>query len=83
LISEESAPESRGLRDLASLAGWPELAVPAGFTKDPMLRVGLSFLGPPFSEAKLLVLGYVFERAESVRRLPLTTPALPGERFEY
>ena len=76
-------PESRGWRDLASLAGWPELAVPAGFTKDPALPVGLSFLGPAFSEAKLFALGYAFERAQPVRRLPLTTPPLPGERFEY
>jgi amidase len=83
LISEESTPESRGWRDLASLTGWPELVVPAGFTKDPMLPVGLSFLGPAFSEAKLLALGYGFERAVPVRRLPSTTPALPGERFEY
>ena len=83
LISEESTPESRGFRDLASLAGWPDLSVPAGFTRDPMLPVGLSFLGPAFSEARVLALGYAFERAQPVRRLPVTTPALPGERFEY
>lgn len=83
LIREEGTPESRGWRDLASLAGWPELVVPAGFTKDPMLPVGLAFLGPAFSEAKVLALGYAFERAQPMRRLPLTTPALPGERFEY
>ena len=83
LISEESTPDTRGWRDLASLAGWPELVVPAGFTKDLVLPVGLSFLGPPFSEARLLALGSSFERARPVRRLPVTTPALPGERFEY
>jgi Asp-tRNA(Asn)/Glu-tRNA(Gln) amidotransferase A subunit family amidase len=83
LISEESTPESRGFRDLASIVGWPDLSVPAGFTKDPMLPVGLSFLGPPFSEARVLALGYAFERAQPMRRLPGTTPALPGERFEY
>ena len=83
LISEESTPETRGWRDLASLTGWPELVVPAGFTKEPMLPIGLSFLGPAFSEARLLALGYAFERAAPLGRRPLTTPGLPGERFEY
>lgn len=83
LISEESTPEARGWRDLASLAGWPDLSVPAGFTNDRRLPVGLSFLGPAFSEAKLLSLGYAFERALPVKRLPSSTPARPGERVEY
>jgi amidase len=83
LISEESTPESRGWRDLAALTGWPDLVVPAGFTTDPALPVGLSFLGPAFSEARLLALGYSFERARPVRRLPAATPRLPGERLEY
>jgi amidase len=83
LISEEPIPESRGWRDLGSLAGWPEVVVPAGYTMDPMLPMGLSFLGPAFSEATLLALGHAFERAHPVRQLPPTTPALPGERFDY
>jgi amidase len=45
--------------------------------------VALSFLGPAFSEAKLLAFGRAFEQALSVRRLPVTTPPLPGEHFEY
>jgi amidase len=48
-----------------------------------MLPIGLSFLGPAFSEPRLLALGNAFEQARPVRRLPPTTPALPGERFEY
>jgi amidase len=68
---------------LGNLTGWPDLIVPAGFTSDPMLPVALSFLGPAFSEAKLLAYGNAFEQALAVRRLPVTTPALPGERFEY
>jgi amidase len=83
LISEESTPEARGWRDLASLTGWPDLSVPAGYTKDRQLPVGLSFLGPAFSEPRLLALGHAFERAQPNRRLPPSTPPLPGERFEY
>jgi amidase len=64
--------------NIANLTGFPDLIVPAGFTGDD-LPVGLSFLGPAFSEPKLLALGYSFEQATSARRLPVHTPRLPGE----
>jgi amidase len=68
---------------LCNLSGWPDLVVPAGFTKNPSLPVTLSFIGPAFSEARLLALGFGFEQASHARRLPATTPQLPGEKFEY
>jgi len=68
---------------LANMSGWPDLIVPAGFTSDPALPVGLSFIGPAFSEARLLALGRAFELALPARRLPVTTPPLPGEKFDY
>jgi amidase len=87
LIKDESAvlPPVLGGQwsRLANVTGWPDLVVPAGFTSDPMLPVALSFLGPAFSEAKLLAFGHAFEQALAVRRLPATTPPLPGEHFEY
>jgi amidase len=64
--------------NIANLTGFPDLIVPAGFTGDD-LPVGLSFLGPAFSEGKLLALGYSFEQATKARRLPVHTPKLPGE----
>jgi len=64
--------------NIANLTGFPDLIVPAGFTGDD-LPVGLSFLGPAFSEGKLLSLGYSFEQAARARRLPVHTPRLPGE----
>jgi amidase len=64
--------------NLANLTGFPDLIVPAGFTGD-VLPVALSFLGRPFSEGKLLALGYSFEQATRARRLPIHTPRLPGE----
>ena len=64
--------------NLANLTGFPDLIVPAGFTGDG-LPVTLSFLGGAFSEGKLLALGYSFEQATRARRLPVHTPALPGE----
>ena len=63
--------------NLANLSGFPDLIVPAGFTTDD-LPVALSFLGPAFSEARLLALGYSFEQATKARRLPVHTPLLPG-----
>ena len=83
LIAQESQPEARGFRDLAPLAGWPDLSVPAGYTADPALPIGLSFVGRPFAEARLLSLGLAFEKARPMRRVPPTTPPLPGERVEY
>jgi amidase len=68
---------------LANLSGWPDLIVPAGFTSDPKLPVTISFVGPAFSEARLLALGYAFEQALPMRALPAKTPALPGETITY
>ncbi len=64
--------------NLANLSGFPDLIVPAGFTSD-RLPVGLSFVGPAFSEGRLLGLGYAFEQTTKARRRPVHTPALPGE----
>ena len=68
---------------LANAAGWPDLIVPAGFTSDPALPVAISFIGPAFSEARLLALGYAFEQLMPARRLPVHTPRLDGEKFDY
>ena len=64
--------------NLANLSGFPDLIVPAGFSTDH-LPIGLSFLGPAFSEARLLAIGYSFEQATKVRRLPAHTPLRAGE----
>ena len=64
--------------DVVSLAGVPDLIVPAGFTPRG-LPVGISFIGRAFSEARLFALGYAFEQATRARRDPVHTPPLPGE----
>jgi amidase len=52
----------------AAVAGYPHLTVPAGFVQG--LPLGLSFVGRPFSEWRLLALGHAFERATQYRRAP-------------
>ena len=64
--------------NLANLSGFPDLIVPAGFSTDH-LPIGISFLGAAFGEARLLALGYSFEQATKVRRLPIHTPLRSGE----
>ena len=50
-----------GAGSLAAVAGYPHLTVPMGLVKG--LPVGLSFMGPKWSEQLLLNLGYAFEQA--------------------
>ena len=57
-----------GAGTLAAVAGYPHLTVPMGLVKG--LPVGLSFIGPKWSEARLLSLGYAYEQA----RGPFPTP---------
>ncbi len=64
--------------DLANLSGYPDLVVPAGMTPNG-LPVSVSFLGPAFSEARLLGYGYDFEQATRARRLPRYTPMLASD----
>jgi amidase len=50
-----------GAGNLAAVAGYPHLTVPMGLVKG--MPVGLSFMGPKWSEATLLSLGYAYEQA--------------------
>jgi amidase len=60
---------------LAAVAGYPHLTVPMGLVSG--LPVGLSFIGPAWSEAALLKYGYAFEQAAHARTPPTLRPTVP------
>jgi amidase len=63
---------------IASGLHWPALIVPMGFVGED-LPSGLQFVGEPWSDAKLIEIGYAYEQATKHRRPPASTPALPAE----
>ena len=77
-----------GAGSLAAVAGYPHLTVPMGLVKG--LPVGLSFIGPKWSEALLLNLGYAYEQARgpfpapkfyrSIEESPEIAPLLRPQR---
>jgi amidase len=59
---------------LAAVAGYPHLTVPMGQVRG--LPVGLSFIGPAWSDDRLLALGAAFERAAMARQPPSYLPSV-------
>jgi amidase len=66
-----------GASFLPATSGYPHLTVPMGYVHD--LPVGLSFIGPAWSEARLLALGAAFERAAAARKPPGFLPSLEAK----
>jgi amidase len=64
---------------LPAVSGYPHLTVPMGNVSG--LPVNISFLGPAWSEARLLALGFAFEQATHARINPLFLPNI-GARPE-
>lgn len=77
----EPYPESDN--SFSSVSGMPAVVMPAGYTKETNGPIAIEFLGLPFSEPTLFKLAYAFEQSAKLRKLPPSTPALPGEVFSY
>ena len=63
-----------GAGSLAAIAGYPHLTVPMGLVKG--LPVGLSFIGPKWSDAMILNLGYAYEQARGPFPGPTLVPSV-------
>jgi amidase len=64
-----------GCTSLPAVSGYPHVTVPAGFTRE--LPVGLSFIGPAFSDAMLFGLAQVYEAATKHRQPPRFLATIP------
>ncbi len=67
-IPKDNAKAPGSGSSIAALAGYPNLSVPMGSVNG--LPVGLSLIGPAWSEADLLAMGYAYEQAAKVRVAP-------------
>ena len=59
---------SVGSSSLAAVSGYASITVPAGFVFH--LPIGVSFIGPAYSERQLIEIAYAFEQASKARRAP-------------
>jgi amidase len=65
-----------GAGGLAAVSGYPHLTVPMGVVMG--LPVGLSIIGPAWSEARLLSYGYAYEQASQINVKPHFLPSIEG-----
>jgi amidase len=78
--------------DLGARAGYPSIALPAGYTTDARRPFGVTLLGPAWSEPTLIGYAYDYEQAAQARRppsqvnparLPLATPGATRTLAEH
>ncbi|WP_199290156.1 amidase family protein [Leptolyngbya sp. FACHB-36] len=81
-------PTTRGA-NIGARAGYPSVILPGGYLANSTPTIaddipfGISFLGTAYSEPTLIGLAYAYEQVSQVRVAPASTPALPGESFQY
>lgn len=63
---------------LSAVSGYPRVTVPAGFIHD--LPVGVSIMGPAWSEAKLLGFAFALEQPLDARKAPTFIPTVVIDR---
>jgi amidase len=88
VVHGDVSPGGNGIGSMAAVAGYPHLTVPMGLIRG--LPVGLSFIGPKWSDGRLLAFGHAFElkRGEiprprflrSIEESPEIAPALQARR---
>jgi Asp-tRNA(Asn)/Glu-tRNA(Gln) amidotransferase A subunit family amidase len=60
---------------IGSATQWPVMVVPIGFVGEE-LPIGMQLLGLPWSEGRLIELGYAYEQATHHRKPPASVPGL-------
>ena len=73
LIGDLNTPHGDNSQLFSPSTGFPAITVPMGYTRDNRLPAGISFLGRPWSEGRLIQLVYDYEQSTRHRR----APALP------
>jgi amidase len=73
--------------NIASIPGFPSIAVPGGFSPPTAnapvgVPVGIEFVGRPWDEGRLIRLAYGFEQATKFRVPPKSAPPQPGPQAE-
>jgi amidase len=63
-----------GAGSLAAVAGYPHLSVPMGLVRG--LPVGLSFIGPKWSDGRMLSYGFAYEQARGPFPAPRFLPSV-------
>jgi len=71
-----------GGNSLASNSGLPSILMPTGYT-GVGLPIAMEIIGKPFDDLRLLQVAYGYEQSSQRRKTPTSTPALPGESFNY
>jgi len=80
LIGDLNTPAGDNSQLFSPTTGFPAITVPMGYTRANALPAGITFLGRPWSEEKLISLAYGFEQATHHRRPPVSTPPLRSYR---
>lgn len=71
LIGDLNTPHGDNSQLFSPSTGFPSITVPMGYTRDNRLPAGISFLGRPWSEGRLIQLVYDYEQTTKHRRAPV------------
>jgi amidase len=71
------APSGGGAYSAAAIAGTPSITIPIGESRG--VPFGLTFMGPAFSEPKLIGLAYALEQLTNARRAPRFLPTFSSQ----
>jgi amidase len=71
LIGDLNTPHGDNSQLFSPSTGFPAITVPMGYSRDNRLPAGISFLGRPWSEGRLIQLVYDYEQTTKHRRAPV------------